>query len=168
MKLDSRHMCIHYYTYSLSMFLLSFFPGDCNCPFPSTCIWQAGTRPLKHWWFPSASLSGTCHVNSQCRELGKLYFKDSEGPREQTNLNGKYAKSVCFLINPGPHSSKIYSLLTCLSAPVNNHSLDIYGAPTLWTEAPCKLLGAKQRCLRHTLCPRGNYKLWGEIRQIQG
>lgn len=42
------------------------------------------------------SLAHMCHVNSQCRELGQMYFKDNEGPMRQINGMDKSTLS-------GPH-----------------------------------------------------------------
>lgn len=107
------------------------------------------------------SLAGICHVNSQCRELGQMYFKDNEGPMRQINgmdkstLSGPHhcvKKHVLlfffffFLINSSLHSSSIYSVHACLSAWVNNH-----------------LLSARPWCLRHSMTTRELETLrWGK------
>lgn len=88
-----------------------------------------------------------------------------KGPCETNPVYGQihfgWASLLCqkhvfcfFLINAGLCSSNIYSVPACLYARVNNHPLNLYGAPTLWTAAPRKLPGAMSKCLRHSLTTR--------------
>lgn len=72
------------------------------------------------------SPSSMCHINSQCRELGQLYFKDNEGPlwdKPSLWTNPLWlgltivpkTRVFFFLINAGLYSSNIYSI-QCLLA----------------------------------------------------
>lgn len=104
-----------------------FLSQDCNGP-PSTCIWQAGKKPLKRCWFSNAYLS-IKHVPYQftMQRVGSIVFQGQwRAPVRQTQFMDKStlvgphhcAKNTClvlFLINAGLYSSNIYSI-QCLLA----------------------------------------------------
>lgn len=109
-------------------FLFSFFPGNSNCPFPSTFIWQAGTKSIQH----CISFYQACATSIHNAEtwvnhiLGKV-----KGPWDKPSLMSNpfwlsltiMPKHLCFLINKGLHSSANYSLPAWLSAQGNYDSI---------------------------------------------
>lgn len=120
------YMCLRYCMYSLSVSFL--FLGNYNLH-----LMDWNKAPLTLLISEDISLSSMCQVNSQCRELGELYFKDSEGPMGETILNVKsplvglhyYAKTPVFfkLIQAFIQAIFIQCLLVFLHKWIMIHSI---------------------------------------------